>query len=106
MSRDELLNGWYGLIAIGDGWKPVTPSDQSHTPILPDAIKAGATHGRYLAFLIDGAPQIVHLAADLDVHLLKVPVPVAKSVHSRDPLPADVRSEHRPEPVPPLRTLS
>lgn len=47
MGRDELFNGWYGLIAIGDGWKPVTPSEQSHTLSRPEAIKAGATHAGY-----------------------------------------------------------
>lgn len=47
MTGSALLNGWYGLIRIGDGWKPVTSSDKSHTLILPDAISAGATHAGY-----------------------------------------------------------
>jgi len=34
---------------------------------------------QHLAFVVDGAPQEVHLAVDLDVHLVEVPLPVAEA---------------------------
>ena len=55
-----------------------------------------------LAFVIDRAPQVAHLAVHLHVHLVEVPLPLAKAPHAADPLPADVGSEHRAEPVPPV----
>ncbi|WP_254913729.1 hypothetical protein [Sphingobium sp. Z007] len=51
--------------------------------------------------MIDGAPEVDHLAVDLHVHLVKVPASTAKPPHPADPLPADVASEQRTEPVPP-----
>lgn len=54
-----------------------------------------------LALVIDGAPQIHHLAIELHEHLIKVPSPVAKAAHPRDSLALDFSREHRTEPVPP-----
>ena len=54
-----------------------------------------------LAFVIHGAPQIVHLAVDLHVHLVKVPSPMGDAPHPAYPLPSDVPREHRAKPVPP-----
>ena len=51
--------------------------------------------------MIDGAPQIMHLAVDLYVDLVEVPAPVSNALHPADPLPTDVPCEHRAEPVPP-----
>ena len=54
-----------------------------------------------LAFLIDRAPQIMHLATDLHVHLIKMPIPVPEPLHPRYPLTADVGGEHWTKTVPP-----
>ena len=54
-----------------------------------------------LTFLVDGAPEIDHLAVQLHVHLVQVPPPVAEPTHPVDALPPDVASEHRPKAVPP-----
>ena len=54
-----------------------------------------------LAFVIDGAPQIVHLAVDLHVHLIKVPSPVSDDLHPANPLASNVRCEQWPKAVPP-----
>jgi hypothetical protein len=42
-----------------------------------------------LAVLVDRTPQLMHLATDLHLHLVKVPVPMAKALHPRHPLSAD-----------------
>src|SRR4051794_31085220 len=55
-----------------------------------------------LAFVIDGSPQVAHLAVHLHVHLIKVPAPLAEATHAAHPLPADVACEQRTEPVPPV----
>ena len=55
-----------------------------------------------LTFLIDRPPQVDHLAAQLHVHLVEMPSPLAKPAHPADPLPAHIGSEHRAEPVPPV----
>lgn len=54
-----------------------------------------------LALMIDGAPEIYHLAIDLHVHFIEVPLPVAEAPHPVDPLSADIAREKRAEPVPP-----
>jgi hypothetical protein len=53
-----------------------------------------------LAFVIDGAPKVDHLAVELHVHFV-VPLPTSKAPHPIDPLPADIASKHQAEPVPP-----
>ncbi len=55
-----------------------------------------------LALLVDGAPEVNHLAVQPDVHLVEVPAPLAKTAHPVHPLPAYVGGEHRTEPVPPV----
>ena len=50
--------------------------------------------------MIDGAPQVVTLAIDLHEDLVEMPTPVA-GFHALDPALPDLRSEHRPEPMPP-----
>ena len=42
-----------------------------------------------------------HLAADLHVHLVKVPSPLRLLANAVDPLSTDLRGEHQAEPVPP-----
>ena len=54
-----------------------------------------------LAFLVDSAPQIAHLAIHLHVDLVEVPAPVTEAAHVADPLTADVCCEQRTKPVPP-----
>jgi hypothetical protein len=39
-----LLNGWYGLIRIGEKWRPVTIPENRRTLMLSEANRAGATH--------------------------------------------------------------
>jgi hypothetical protein len=53
-----------------------------------------------LAFVIDGALQVAHLAVHLHVHLIKVPAPLAEPAHAAHPLPANVTCKQRTEPVP------
>jgi hypothetical protein len=54
-----------------------------------------------LAFLVDRAPQLDHLAIQFHVHLIKVPAPMPEAAHPADPLAPDVAGEHGTEPVPP-----
>ena len=54
-----------------------------------------------LAFVIDRAPEVDHLAVQLHVHLIEVPAPVAKPAHAVHPTPADLAGEEWAEPVPP-----
>jgi hypothetical protein len=51
--------------------------------------------------MIHRAPEIVLLAVDLGVHLIKVPTPMGEAAHPADPLPANVCRKQRSEPVPP-----
>lgn len=44
----------------------------------------------------------MHPATDLYVHLVQVPVPVPEALHPGHTLPADISSEHRAKPVPPV----
>src|SRR6056297_446378 len=55
---------------------------------------------KHLAFVIDGAPEVVHLAVDLHEHLVEVPSPVA-GLHALDAALADLGSEQRTEAMPP-----
>jgi hypothetical protein len=56
----------------------------------------------HLAFVIDGSPQVAHLAVHLHVHLIKVPLPLTEAAHAADPLATDVTGKQRTEPVPPV----
>ena len=51
--------------------------------------------------MVDGAPEVVHLAADLRYHLVKMPSPMAKASHATDPLAANFGGKQRADPVPP-----
>ena len=51
--------------------------------------------------MIDGAPEVNHLAIQLHVHFVEMPTPVAEALHMGNPAPANVAREHRAEPVPP-----
>ena len=53
-----------------------------------------------LALVIDGAPEIDHLAVKLHVHF-EVPSPTSKAPHPIDPLAANIASKHQAEPFPP-----
>lgn len=39
--------GYYGLVVVGDGWRPVTNDEHRHTLALTVAREAGATHVGY-----------------------------------------------------------
>ena len=56
---------------------------------------------QHLAFVIDGAPQVMCEAVDLHIDLVQVPAPVGQGAHAVDPLATDFGSEHRAKPVPP-----
>ena len=51
--------------------------------------------------VIDGAPQVAHLATHLHVDLIEMPAPMGVGPHVLNPLAADLAGEHRAEPVPP-----
>jgi len=55
-----------------------------------------------LAPLVDCAPEVMHLAVDLHIHLVEVPFPLAKALHSVHPLAPDIGCKQRAEPVPPM----
>jgi len=57
-------------------------------------------HLEHLTFVINGAPQVVHLAVDPDEDLVQMPAP-ARIRSMIDPALSDFRGEHRTEPVPP-----
>lgn len=45
---EALRPGWYGLQAIGDGWRPVTSPESSLTLIIADVVATtAATHFGY-----------------------------------------------------------
>ena len=52
-------------------------------------------------FVIDGAPQVMHLAVDLHVDLIEMPSPMSHALHPANPLPSDFPCEHRAKAVPP-----
>ena len=56
---------------------------------------------RISPFVIDGAPEVVHLAVDLHVNLIEMPSPLTNAAHGTDPLPSYVACEQWTEPVPP-----
>ncbi len=45
--------------------------------------------------MIDGAPQVDHLAIHFDVHFIKVPTPVATPAHVIDPLATNFTCQKR-----------
>lgn len=55
-----------------------------------------------LAFVIDRMPELHHLTVQFDAHLVELPTPLPKALHSADLLPPDVGGEHRAELVPPM----
>ena len=56
---------------------------------------------QHLTFVIDCAPQVHHFPIHPDVHLIKMPLPMAEATHPADPLATNVGSEQRAKPVPP-----
>jgi hypothetical protein len=54
-----------------------------------------------LALVIDGAPEVMHLAIDLHLNLVEMPPPVTKTPHHADPMPANVAGKHRAATIPP-----
>ena len=55
----------------------------------------------HFALVIDGAPQVHHLAVEPDVHFINMPTPMTKPPHMVDPRATDLPSKHRAERVPP-----
>ncbi|HEX8413013.1 MAG TPA: hypothetical protein VF637_03890 [Sphingomicrobium sp.] len=51
--------------------------------------------------MINGTPQVAHLAIHLHAHLIQVPPPMAETPHVRDAPFPDLASKHRTKPVPP-----
>ena len=51
--------------------------------------------------MVHGPPEIVHLAVDLHIDLIEVPLPMRVSPHRDNTLLSDLGRKHRPEPVPP-----
>jgi hypothetical protein len=59
-----------------------------------------------LALVIDRAPKVVPLAVDLYEHFIKVPAPLAITLHPAHALATNVGSNKRAEPVPPQPHVS
>jgi hypothetical protein len=55
---------------------------------------------QHLALMVDGAPEVVHLAVDLHVDLVQMSFPMGVLAHCLDAPLADLRGKHRTEPVP------
>lgn len=51
--------------------------------------------------MIDGAPQLVRLAADLHEDLIQMPAPLWNLTHKRGPLQSDFAGEHRTKAIDP-----
>jgi hypothetical protein len=56
---------------------------------------------QHFALVIHGSLEIVHLAVDADVDLVRMPAPMVVRSHDIHPLSADLCGENRVEPVPP-----
>ncbi len=54
------------------------------------------------SFVVHGPPEVVPLAVDLHEELVDVPFPFGVGAELLNPLPSDLRGEHRAEPVPPI----
>jgi hypothetical protein len=50
-----------------------------------------------LALLVHRSPEVAHLAIDLHVDLVEVPLPMPQAPHPTDPLTADICSKQRTE---------
>jgi hypothetical protein len=50
---------------------------------------------QHLALMIDGPPEVAHLAIDPHVDLVEMPTPVGVGPHVLDPLSSDLGGEHR-----------
>lgn len=50
--------------------------------------------------MVDGPPQVVHLAVGLHKDFIDVSAPVRIALHSADPLPLDIGCKHGTKPVP------
>ncbi len=51
--------------------------------------------------MIDSPPHVMGFAVDLHEDLVQMPLPVRMGSHRADPIPADLRCEHRSKSVPP-----
>jgi hypothetical protein len=51
--------------------------------------------------VIHRSPEINHLAVELHVHLVEMPIPVAEPAHPAHSLATDVACKHRAESIPP-----
>ena len=56
---------------------------------------------QHLTFVVDGTPQVAHLAADFHADLIQAPLPAGKRARVLNPFAGDPASEHRSEPIPP-----
>jgi hypothetical protein len=56
---------------------------------------------QYLALVINGAPQVMHLTIDSHVYFVEVPLPVRVAPHAVNPLASDFRGENGTKTVPP-----
>ena len=57
---------------------------------------------QHLAFVIDGAPEVVLHAVDLHENLIQMPSPLRTLPHRMRSFLPDLRCEHRSETVPPM----
>ncbi len=57
---------------------------------------------QHLTFVIDSPPKIMPLAIHLHENLVNVPLPFGEGAQLLHTLSSDLRSKHRPEPVPPI----
>ncbi len=62
-------------------------------PLLGDVVL------KNLAFMINGTPKVIRLAANLHKHLIEMPAPLSVPAHPIDALPLDVGGEQRPKSI-------
>jgi hypothetical protein len=56
---------------------------------------------QHLALVVDGAPEVAHLAIDLHLDRVETSSPVGTRPHALDPLSPGLRGEHRAKLAPP-----
>ncbi len=86
-------------MARGHPWRFIALFDEFQRRSL---VTRGGDEGfQHLALVIDGAPQVAHLAVDFHVDLVEMPTPRGVGAHVLNAPPADLGGKHRTEPVPP-----
>ena len=98
MSRHSVTQPIYSLGTRADGssavWKLLPFHSARLVRICDESVE-------YLAFMVDGSPQVLSFTFDFHEDLAKVPPPATR-LHPVDPAFSDLRAEHRSKTMPPI----